>query len=213
MRLLTRTSATYFLNNKGEINMANFNKKISETNVRLGEIRFSYANVFAPRKNEDGTPGKYSVMLVIPKSNTQAIELIKSAVEAAKAAGIAAKWNGKLPPASKLKLPLRDGDEEFPEDDNFKDTVFLNASTTTAPGVRVLENGVMSEALDGDDFYSGCYGCATVNFYAYSASGNVGVAAGLNNVIKTRDGEKLSGSHSAEDDFGDMVEKAGSYLD
>ena len=89
----------------------------------------------------------------------------------------------------------------------------MNASTATKPGVRVLENGVMSEALDGDDLYSGAYGCATVNFYAYNTSGNMGVAAGLNNLIKTRDGEKLGGGHSADEDFADLVEQAGSCLD
>jgi hypothetical protein len=195
--------------------MENFNKKISETSVRLGEVRFCYANVFTPRANEDGTPGKYSVQVLVPKTDTQAVELIRAGVEAAKQQGVTSKWNGKMPPASKLKLPLRDGDEEFPDAEEYRGMYFFNATSPAdrAPGVRVLENGLISEALDGEDFYSGCYGCITVGFFPYSSNGNLGVAAGLNNLIKTRDGEKLAGGHSAEEDFGDLVDQAKAYLE
>ena len=191
--------------------MANFNKTISATSIRLGEVRFCYANVFAPRKNEDGTDGKYSVQILVPKVDAQAKKMIDTAIEAAKQAGVAGKWNGKMPPASKLHIPLRDGDEEYPDDDTYQGMWFLNASSLTKPGVRVLENGQMSEALDTDDFYSGCWGAVVVNFYAYANSGNMGISAGLNNVIKTRDDERLAGGRSAEQDFGDMV--SGSVLD
>ena len=192
--------------------MANYNKAISETAVRLGEVRFSYANVFSTRKTDDGSEGKYGCAVLIPKTDTQAVQLINAAVEAAKKEGVQKKWNGKLPPASKLHLPLRDGDEEYPDDETYAGMWFFNASSKTKPGVRVLENGQMSEAIDEEDFYSGCYGAVTVNFYPYSASGNVGIAAGLNNLIKTRDGDRLSGGHSAETDFGDLVSDALSCL-
>lgn len=191
--------------------MANYNKSITATSVRVGELRFSYSYVFAPRKNEDGTDGKYSVQLLIPKTDTQAKALLEAAIEAAKQAGVNSKWNGKMPPASKLHTPLRDGDDEYPEDPTYEGMWFMNASSSQKPGVRVLENGQMSEALDADDFYSGCWGAAVVNFFPYNTSGNMGVAAGLNNVIKTRDDERLGGGRSAETDFGDMVDT--SYLD
>ena len=191
--------------------MANYNKVITATSVRLGEVRFSYANVFAVRKNEDGSDGKYSVCLLIPKTDVQAKKLIDAAVEAAKQAGIPSKWGGKLPSAAKLHLPLRDGDDEFPDDPNYEGMWFMNASSTQKPGVRVLENGVMSEALDSDDFYSGCWGAVVVNFFPYSVSGNVGVAAGLNNLIKTRDDDRFGGGRSADADFGDMA--SDSFLD
>ena len=195
--------------------MANFNKKISETSVRLGEVRFCFANVFKPRLDEDGNPDKYSVQVLVPKADAQAVELIRAGVEAAKQQGVTSKWNGKMPPASKLKLPLRDGDEEYPDAEEYRGMYFFNATSPKdrAPGVRVLENGLISEALDGEDFYSGCYGCVTVGFFPYNTNGNVGVAAGLNNLIKTRDGEKLAGGHSAEEDFGDLVDQAKSYLE
>ena len=193
-----------------------YNKKISETAVRLGEVRFCYAFVFAPSKNEDGSDGSYRVQILVPKTDTTAVSLINAAVEAAKKIGVPTKWGGKMPSAARLKLPLRDGDEEFPEDPVYGGMYFFNASSSKEikPGVRVLENGVLSEALDGEDFYSGCYGCVTVNFYPFEKNGNVGVAAGLNNLVKTRDGEKLSGGgHSAEEDFADLVGNAKDFLD
>lgn len=195
-------------------NLRNLNKSLSDTAVRIGECRFSYVNVFAPRAKEDGTPGKYSVQLIIPKTDKAAKALIDAAVKAAVQNGISTKFGGKRPVASKLKLPLRDGDEEFPDDENYEGCWFMNASSSAdyKPGVRVLENGQMAEALDSEDIYSGCFGCASVNFFSYNTSGNTGVAAGLNNLIKTKDGDKLGGSHSAESDFGDLIGDA-SYLD
>lgn len=191
-----------------------FNKKISESSVRVGPVRFSFVYVFAPRKNEDGSDGKYGVQLLIPKSDKEAVSIINAAFESAKQAGVHSKWKGKMPASMKNKTtPLRDGDDEKEGDPTYEGMWFINCNSPTKPGVRVLENGIISEALDSDDFYSGCWGAATINFYAYEASGNLGVAAGLNNVIKTKDGERLSGGHTAEEDFNDLVESAGSYLD
>lgn len=191
-----------------------FNKRISETAVRVGPVRFSYANVFSPRKNEDGTDGKYGVQLLIPKSDKQAVEMINKAFEAAKLAGVSTKFDGKMPGTLKAKTtPLRDGDEEKEGEDVYKGMWFINTNSPTKPGVRVLEDGVLSEALDGDDFYSGCWGAATINFFAYKVSGNTGVAAGLNNVVKTKDDDRLGGGRSADADFDDLVDSASSFLD
>ena len=189
-------------------------KKISETSLRVGPVRFSYANVFSPRKNEDGTDGKYGVQLLIPKSDKQAVEMINAAFEAAKKAGAASKWDGKIPAALKAKTtPLRDGDIEKEGEEVYEGMWFINTSSPTKPGVRVLENGTICEALDSDDFYSGCWCAATINFYPYKVSGNTGVACGLNNVVKTKDDERLGGGSSADADFSDMVDAAAGYLD
>lgn len=192
--------------------MANFNKKISETAIRIGEVRFGYVNVFAPRAKEDGTPGKYSVQLLIPKSDALAKKLIDDAIAAAAKNGVATKFGGKMP--RNLKTTLRDGDEEFPDDPTYAGMWFMNASSaaTNKPGVAVLTNGQITEALDGDDFYSGCWGCASINFFPYNTSGNQGVACGLNNVIKTKDDEKLSGGHSAREDFADLASDLNKFL-
>ena len=188
---------------------------MANTKVVTGKVRFSYCNIFEPREPQGGGEAKYSVTLLIPKSDAQAKQLIDAAVEAAKKNGVSTKWNGKMPAASKLTLPLRDGDEEFPDDPNYRGMWFMNANTglERKPGVRVLEHGQLAEALDNDDFYSGCYGCATVGMYPYNVSGNMGVACGLNNVVKTRDGERLAGGKSAEEDFGDLVGDSMACLD
>ena len=185
--------------------MENFNKKFTETSLRIGEVRFSYVNVFSPRKNEDGTPGKYSVQLLSPKSNKQGLKMIEEAMEAAKQKGKTDKWGGKIP--ARMQSVLRDGDEEHPDEEVYEGMMFMNCSTVNPPQVSVRENGAINAALDANDFYSGCWGAAVVNFYPYSVSGNNGVACGLNLVIKTRDDESLGGSAmSADAAFGDMAD-------
>ena len=177
--------------------MANFNKKLSNTQVRIGEVRFSYACVFEPRANTNGDP-KYSCAILIPKDNTDAVQLVRDAIAAAQELGKTSKWGGKIP--KPCKIPLRDGDEER-DDPIYEGHWFINASASTKakPAVKILEGGILSDALDNEDFYSGCYGAAVLNFFPYDSNGNKGVGAGLNVVLKTRDGENLSGGVSAEE--------------
>lgn len=193
--------------------MANYNKRISETNIRIGEVRFGYCHLFSPRKKEDGTDDKFGCQILIPKSDAEGVKLVNDAIEAAKKNGVNTKWNGRLPAASKLTLPLRDGDEEFPDDEVYEGMWFMNANTglNRKPGIRVLDNGQLVEALDEDDFYSGCYGAAAVSFFPYNSNGNMGVACALNNVVRTKHGDRLAGGRSAEQDFDDLI--SGSCLD
>lgn len=191
-----------------QIMSTNYNKRISDTLIRIGEVRFSYVHVFAPRTGKEGKEGKYGVCLVWPKTDTKTTELVKSCIAAAKEQ---AKVKGiKLP--STCKTPLRDGDIDREDDENFSGCWFINANCKQKPGVRVLSEGRLFEALDDSDFYSGCYGCATVNFFPFDSDGNKGVGAGLNNVCKTRDGERLGGGTDADSDFGDLGDAA-SVLD
>lgn len=185
--------------------LKNYCKAKSATALNIGECRFSYAWVFTPKKTDDGNE-KYSAQLIIPKSNTAFKKLYDAAIAAAIEAGISAKWDGKKP--GKLTTPLRDGDMEFPGEELYEGMWFMNVSTgkDNKPGVAVLEDGAIVDALDTEDFYSGCYGVASVNFGAYNSHGNKGVGAFLNNVIKTRDGERLGGtSATAAEDFADLV--------
>jgi len=183
--------------------MANNN----ETKVITGKVRFSYANVFEPRKNDDGTE-KYSVSLLIDKDDTKTINSIKKAVESAKKAGVS-KLGGKIP--AKLKEPLRDGDEEREDDENYKGKYFVNANTTTKPG---LVDSKGRPIIDSTEFYSGCYGYASITFYAFNSKGNKGIACGLSNLMKTDDGEPLGGRSRAEDDFANLItEDEDDFLD
>lgn len=177
--------------------MANTNVS---TKVVTGEVRFSYANVFEP-KSINGSDKKYSVSLLIDKKDTKTIEAIEKAIELAKQAGVA-KFGGKIPPV--LKLPLRDGDTERPDDKNYAGKMFVNANCRTKPGL-IEKNGM--EIIDPTEFYSGCYGKASVAFYAFNSNGNKGIACGLNNIMKTRDGEPLGSRSRAVDDFADDIEE------
>lgn len=177
--------------------MANTNVS---TKVVTGEVRFSYVNVFEP-KSINGSDEKYSVSLLIDKRDTKTIEAIERAIEAAKQAGVA-KFGGKIPPV--LKLPLRDGDAERPDDESYAGKMFVNANCKTKPGL-IEKNGM--EIIDATEFYSGCYGKASVTFYAFNSNGNKGIACGLNNIMKTRDGEPLGGRSRAVDDFANDIEE------
>jgi hypothetical protein len=169
---------------------------MSETKVITGKVRFSYANVFEPKAAQEGGEPKYSVSILIPKEDKKTLKKIAKAIEAAKEAG-KAKFGGKIP--NNLKLPLRDGDEEREDDAAYEGMMFINANSTNKPGIVDKD---VNPILDREDFYSGCYGKASVNFYAFNVSGNKGIACGLNNLQFLEDGERLAGGSSAEDDFG-----------
>lgn len=169
----------------------------TSTKVVTGEVRLSYAHLFQPTAVNDGDEPKYSVSLLIPKGDKATLRKIKAAIEAATEAGLA-KFGGRRPP--NLRSPLRDGDTERPDDPEYAGHFFINASSKTRPGV-VDRN--LNAILDSEEVYSGCYGRASVNFYAYNVSGNRGIACGLNNVQKLRDGDYLGGRSRAEDDFND----------
>ena len=163
------------------------------------KTRWSYANVWQPKSINGGTP-KYSVSLIIPKSDTVTVNKIKSAIQAAYEEGESKlKGNGKSVPSLKaIKTPLRDGDLERPDDDAYKNSYFVNANSTTAPGIVDADR---QPIIDTSEVYSGVYGRASINFYAFNSNGNKGVACGLGNIQKVRDGEPLGGRTNAADDF------------
>lgn len=172
----------------------------NETKVVTGKVRLSYANLFEP-KSINGSEPKYSVSIIIPKSDKQQIEVLKQAIENAKERD-KGKWGGKIP--ANLKLPLRDGDEERPDDEAYANSYFINANSTKAPAVVGLEIDKRTGKaipLGEDEVYSGCYARVSINFYGFNAAGNKGIACGLGNVQKVDDGERLGGGSSAEEDF------------
>jgi len=167
--------------------------------VITDECRLSYANVWQPKSVNGGTP-KYSVSLIIPKSDTQTISKINAAIEAAYREGEAKlKGNGKtVPPLSSLKIPLRDGDIDRPDDEAYAGSYFINANSPTAPGIVDLNRDPI---LEHSQIYSGVYARASISFYAFNSNGSKGIACGLNNIQRTRDGEPLGGKSRPEDDF------------
>ena len=141
------------------------------------------------------------------------INKIKAAIQAAYEEGQSKlKGNSKSVPAlSTLKTPLRDGDLERPDDPVYANAYFINANSSTAPGIvdadrqQIIAPGIVDadrqQIIDRSEVYSGVYGRASINLYAFNTNGNKGIACGLNNLQKIRDGEPLGGKSRAEDDF------------
>ena len=161
--------------------------------------RWSYVNAWEAKSINGGTP-KFSVSLIIPKSDTKTVAKIKAAIEAAYKEGEAKlKGNSRTVPAlSAIKTPLRDGDAERPDDPAYANSYFMNANSNTAPGIVDADR---QPILERSEVYSGVYGRASINLYAFNSNGNKGIACGLNNLQKIRDGEPLGGKSRAEDDF------------
>lgn len=161
--------------------------------------RWSYENVWDAKSINGGAP-KYSVSLIIPKSDTVTVNKINAAIEAAYEEGQSKlKGNGKTVPAlSILKTPLRDGDLERPDDPAYANAYFINANSASAPGIVDADR---QPILERSEVYSGVYGRASINLYAFNSNGNKGIACGLNNLQKIRDGEPLGSKSRAEDDF------------
>ena len=173
------------------------NKTTSPTKVII-PCRISFANIWEA-KSINGGDEKYSVSLLIPKEDKATLGKIQKAVEAAKEDAKGKKWGGKIPP--NLKLPLRDGDIDRPDDENYAGHMFLNATSKDAP--QIVDRKVQP-ILDPMECGSGDYCNVSVNFYGFAASGNKGVAAGLGNIQKVKDGERLAGKASAASDFDEI---------
>lgn len=170
------------------------------TKVVTGKVRLSYAHLFEPYSFSEDQEKKYSVCVLIPKSDKATVTKIKKAIEAAKANGaekFGAKWE-----KAKHTIPLRDGDAELEEGKKegaeYEGHYFINVSSKNKP--QVVDSQVQP-ILDATEVYSGCYGRVSINFYPYDTAGNRGIGAGLNNVQKLADGESLGGRTRAEDDF------------
>lgn len=166
--------------------------------------RWSYANVWEPKSINGGAP-KYSVSLIIPKSDKTTVDKINAAIKAAYEEGQSKlKGNGRSVPAlSAIKTPLRDGDLERPDDEAYANSYLINANSPSAPGIVDVDRNTI---IDRSEVYSGVYGRASISLYAFNSNGNKGIACGLNNLQKIRDGEPLGGKSRAEDDFATDVD-------
>lgn len=184
----------------------NTNKeKVQKTKVvTKGLVRFLFVKVFEPSSMEDGGEKKYSAQILISKKNKLLVEQINAGFEAAKEEGRTTKWGGKIPP--NFKGGLRDGDKEKPDDPTYKGMWFINANNKNKPGL-IDENH--DAILDPVDFYSGCWGIVSINFFPYKAPNNTanGVGCSLQNIMKVDvanrglDQSRLAGGASAEEDF------------
>ena len=177
------------------------NTAVNPTKIITGVCRLSYANIWQAKSINGGAP-KYSTSVLIPKSDTKTIAKIKAAIQAAYEEGEGKlKGNSKsVPSLASLKTPLRDGDTERPDDEAYAGHWFLNANSNTAPGVVDANR---EPIYDTSEIYSGVYARVSLSFYSFNSNGNRGIACGLQNIQKVRDGESLGGKSRAEDDFDD----------
>ena len=174
----------------------------TNTQVTTGKVRFSYCNLFTPRAVQDGAKPKYSVTLLIPKSDKFTIQKCKAAIDAAKAAYLARNSGKKLP--TNLKTTMHDGDSERPNGGDFgpecKGCYVMTVSSNNPP---VIVDANKTPITDPQEVYSGCYGRAIINFFVYDTNGNKGITAGLNGIMKLHDGEPLGGGVVTDSDWDD----------
>jgi hypothetical protein len=167
--------------------------KSTKTKFVTGKVRFSFVHVFEPAETLNGSL-KYSASILIPKSDKDTVARFNKAFEETKQAN-AAFFGGSIPKV--LKGGLRDGDTEK-DDPIYAGHYFFNANSNEKPGVVDQD---VNPIINKDEFYSGCYGRASITMYPYDASGSKGIAFGLNNVQKLEDGQKFGGATSAAADF------------
>jgi hypothetical protein len=167
-------------------------RAIAPTKVVTGKVRGSYVNVFRPRLNDLSGQEEYSLSILIPKSDKATVGKIKAAIESASMS----KWNGK-PPAN-MRVPLRDGDAEKPDEEAYQNHYFINLKSKDKPGIVDKDR---QEVLSSDEFMSGDYCRVSMNAFGYEQKGNRGVSFGLNNIQVIGKGQPLGGRGRAEDDF------------
>lgn len=172
------------------------------TQITTGKVRFSYCNLFTPRPAQEGGEPKYSVTLLIPKTDKATVQKIKAAIEATRTAYIQRNSGKKLP--AQLKTTLHDGDGERPNGGEFgeecKGHYVITVSSKNKPVIVYADKTPIAEP---QELFSGCYGRAIINFYVYDTNGNKGVSAGLNGVMKLHDGEPLGGGVVTDSDWDD----------
>lgn len=177
------------------------------TKVITGEVRLSYAYLFEPRAGEDGDNAKYSVKVIVPKTDKETLRKLRQAQIEAIKFGEQGKFNGKKIKRNEKGVPvwggswdtIKDGDDSDAEEDAGSYT--FNASSRNRPGVVDRRKEPIT---DSTEVYSGCYARVSLNAFPYNYQGKIGVTFGLNHVQKLRDGEPLGGRSRAEDDFDDL---------
>lgn len=170
--------------------------------VTSDKCRLSYVNLFQATQVNGKGDATFRVAVLIPKDDTETLNRVKKALDAAKEEGKASKWKGVIPKG--FWNPVQDGDLKADESPEYAGHWYINAKNTKRPGV-VDEN--LNKIIDPDDVYSGCYGRVSITFFPFNTNNN-GVGASLNNVMKCADGERLgSGIAAPEDDFAEFANK------
>ena len=161
-------------------------KVINNTYAVTNKALLSYAHINEPHEPMNGGEPVYSSCVIIPKDDTETIDAIKTAINNAYNGY---NWRGRKPAATSLRMPLRDGDVDRPDDPTCKNCYFLNAKSKQKPQVVDLHKA----AVDPSGIYSGMYANVVLSFYCYDTSGNKGIGCGLGSIQKVEDGPRLGG--------------------
>ena len=173
------------------------------TKVLTGEVRLSYVHLTQPYQNKQGGDPRYQVTLLIPKTDTATKADIDASMAAAYEDGVVNKWKGARPQLKNALIYDGDGNKTdgTPFGPECKGHWVITASSSQTRKPQVVDISNINAELAPTDIYSGMYARVTLNFFSYDSHGSKGVGCGLWNVMKTRDGEELSGGASAASDF------------
>ena len=171
------------------------------TKVVTGKVRFSFCNLFEAKEPQGGGDPKYSVTLLISKSDKATLHAIQAAMQEAR--DNFCNKNGAAALPAKPSHTLHDGDGTRPSGDPFgpecKGCYVITVSSKQKP---VVVDSFGNQITDPGEVYSGCYGRASINFYGYNRAGKKGISAGLLAIQKLHDGEPF-GTVGSADDFND----------
>lgn len=181
------------------------------TKVVTGKVRFSFCHIFEAQEPQGGGDPKYSVTLLIPKTDTVTLGKIKAAMSEARENFCNRNGANALP--AKPVHTMHDGDGQRPSGEDFgpecKGCYVITVSSKQKP---VIVDAFRNEITDPTEVYSGCYGRASINFYGYSKAGKKGISAGLLSIQKLHDGEPF-GTVGSANDFDDDYKDPNSQED
>lgn len=171
----------------------------------LKNVRFSYVRVFEPQQFNGTGDFKYSVVVLIPKTDTAQLQMIRETIEAESKEFITShpKLKGAKPEV--WSNPLQDGDKT--DKAGYEGMYFLNANRLERLGKPIVIDRHKRPIETKEEMYSGCWGAASLSVFGYYSSAKMaGVAVGLNGLQKVTDDDRLDGGASANDfeDYGDQ---------
>lgn len=177
---------------------------LRDNEILTGVVRLSYANIWEPKAPMNGGKPVYSASLIISKDDDKTLRAIKAKIKAMMTnPRVIEKVGGSANIHSKrLRIPLRDGDADRPEDEAYANSYFINVKSSETNSPKIFDRHG-SEIIDKAEVYSGCYVRAIIQFYGYNRSGNFGIGAGLVAIQKWKDGEALGGVSVSASDFDD----------
>ena len=184
------------------------------TKVVTGKVRFSFCYLFEPQEALGGGDPKYSITLLIPKSDTATIKKIRDAI--AEAREIYCNRNGANALPAKPVHTLKDGDGTRDNGEEFgpecRGHYVIKVRSSKPP---VVVDAFRNEITNPAEVYGGCYGRASINFFGYNTAGQKGISATLLSVQKLHDGEPFGTVGSAsdfDDDYTDPEAMSDDFL-